>query len=50
MTATADPRRGVLQIERRERAKFDARLAAEREELLKAASSKWVTAGGWLGA
>lgn len=44
MVASTDPRRGVLQIERRERAKHDAKLTAEREELLKAAQSKWVAA------
>ena len=42
MVTTSDPRRGVGQIERRERERHDARLALEREELLKAATSKWV--------
>ena len=40
MVTTSDPRRGVGQIERRERERHDARLALEREELLKAATSK----------
>ncbi|GAB4821311.1 hypothetical protein N2152v2_008357 [Parachlorella kessleri] len=40
MVTTSDPRRGVGQIDRRERERHDARLALEREELLKAATSK----------
>ncbi|KAI3424988.1 hypothetical protein D9Q98_008369 [Chlorella vulgaris] len=40
MVVTSDPRRGVTQIERREKVKADAKLEVERAELLRMAGSK----------
>lgn len=40
MVLSSDPRRGVGMIERREKARHDAKEAAAKEEIIKAAQSK----------